>query len=225
MTLPIYPGRDILPGLAYGQKWTPKAYNQTSITATGVSITVPLSPYPTHTFELDYEILRAGVPPFKAPWTALNGLELKTLMGLFLAMSGSNGRFLYRNPNDNSVFQNIIGVGDGTTTRFILTRNYGANGNYGVEPIGQVNPAYLFDVYLNGSSSPMIPTRDYTVDTTTPGANAVVFTSAPPNGQNIAVDMSYFYYCRFDEDTNTFEKFADQMWNSTVVLHSCPAGS
>jgi hypothetical protein len=222
MTLPVFPGRNLLAGLTYSSGWAPKFYNQATITtSSGADIDIANAQYPTHDFELKYEFLRDGVQ-----WNSVLGaLEFRTMMGFHLQAAGTVGRFLYKNPDDHAVFQNQIGVGDGVTTIFTLTRTFGANGYFGTEPVGQVDLTTLFNVYLNGSSTPVNPAL-YTVDTTNPCANTVTFVTAPPNGQAIAVDMTYWYYCKLAENANTFEKFMSRIWSvSKVVLHSCRPGA
>ena len=221
MTLPVYPGPSMLPGLKYSSKWSPTFFNQTATTATGADIDVGIAQYPLHDFELSYEFLRDG----PQAGGLLQGLEFRTLMGFHLALGGTLGRFLYKNPDDYQVFQNQIGTGDGTTTTFTLTRTFGANGYFAAEPVGQVDTTSLFDVYLNGSSTPVTPSL-YTVSTANPCANTITFQTAPGAGQAITVDMSYFYYCKLASNANSFEKFMNRLWSvEKVTLHSCRAGA
>jgi hypothetical protein len=224
MTLPLYPGRDLLPGLTYTAKWSPVFFNApTAVTATGADIDLGLAQYPLHDFELTYEFLRDGVG-----WgngRALPTLEFRTMMGFHLAIGGTLGRFLFRNVDDAQVFQNPIGVGDGVTTAFTLTRTFGANGYFGVEPVGQVDGSAPLNVYLNGSATPLDVSL-YTLSTANPAANTVTFAAAPPSGQAITVDMAYFYYCKLAQNNNTFEKFMHRIWSlGKVTLHSCRPGA
>lgn len=229
MVLPVYPDRHLLPGLTYNQKWSPTFFNQpTATTATGADIDLGLAQYPLHDFELSYELLRHGIGPTN--WTNGQGLEFRTMMGFHLQIGGTLGRFLYKNVDDFEVFQNQIGVGDGITTTFTLTRFFGT-GLYGAsEPIGSLIPGEMFNAYLNGSSSPVLPTL-YTLDTSNPCANTITFGTAPPaptmgNPQTINVDMSYFYYCKLAQNSNTFEKFMERLWLlNKITLHSCRPGA
>ena len=226
MTLPIFPGRDLIRGLAYSQKVTDIFYTQTAKTSTGASINVGLSLYPLHEFELTYAFLRDDVP--RAWPRCADSLEYRTMRGFFLQTAGALGRFLYRDIDDCKVFQQSIGTGDGTTTTFTLIRTFGANGYGASEPVGQVDNGggalVPFAVYLGGSGIPL--SSGYTVSTANPVANTVVFTTAPNIGQNIAVDMSYFFYCKLADDTNTFEKFMSRLWMlSKVTLQSCRPGA
>ena len=220
MTLPIYPGRRMLPGLTYRSKWDSPFFTQTGGAATGAEADVLIAQYPLHVFELTYKFLRDGVG-----WgNALSALEFRTMKGFHLMMQGTAGRCLYRNPDDYQVFQQPIGLGDGATTTFTLIRTFGANGYGGSEPIGQVNTGELFNVYLGGSSTPVNPTL-YSLSTT-PVINTVTFTTAPGAGVAIAVDMSYYYYCKLANNSASFEKFMGRLWAlGKVQLRSCRAGT
>lgn len=221
MILPIFPDRRLLPGLAYSQKWSPSFFNQSDTTATGADIDVAIAQDPLHDFELTYAVLRDG----PKAGGALAGLEFRTMMGFHLAIGGSRGRFLYKNVDDFEIFRNQIGVGDGESTTFLITRTFGANGYFGTEPVGQVNVDRGVNVYLGTAFAPLDPSL-YSIDTSTPVANAITFTTAPADGVAISLDMQYFYYCKLPNNSNTFEKFMDRLWMlSKVTLHSCRAGA
>lgn len=221
MTLPVYPGRDLLKGLTYNSKWSPAFFNQSATTSIGADLDVGLAQYPLHDFELVYRFLRDG-PRWQ---DALGALEFRTMMGFHLVMAGTLGRCLYRNPDDHEVFRQALGTGDGTKTVFTLVRTFGANGYFGTEPIGQVNTAAGVNVYLNGSSVPVDPSL-YTISTAVPVANTITFGTAPTAGYAVAIDMQYFYYCKLPENNNTFEKFMDSLWSlGKVALHSCRPGA
>ena len=221
MTLPVYPDRTLIPGLAYNSKWSPAFFNQTQITSTGAQIDIGLAQYPLHDFELTYSVLRDG----PNAGSGLQGLEFRTMMGFHLALSGSLGRFLYKNPDDHQVYRNAIGTGDGATTVFTITRTFGANGFFGTEPVGQVNTAAGINVYLGSSTSPVDPAT-YAIDTTTPVANTITFDTAPDADTAISIDMQYYYYCKLPDNSNTFEKFMRRLWMlNKVTLHSCRAGA
>jgi hypothetical protein len=221
VTLPVYPDPSLLRGLSYTSRWKPMFFNMTATTATGADIDVGLSQYPLHDFELNYNFLRDG-PDWR---DVLGEQEFKTMMGFFLTIGGTLGRFLYRNPADWKVFQTPIGVGDGTTTTFTLTRRFGANGYYQTEPVGQIDVAAGANFYLNGSSSPVLPTLR-TISVANPCANTVTFTTAPPNGQAITADLQYFYYCKMGANDLSFDKFMDRLWMlQKVQLHSCRPGA
>jgi hypothetical protein len=210
MTLPVFP---TLPGLAYSVKWTPRFYNMaTQTVASGADIDLALSAYPLHDFELQYEFLRDG-----------NGtVEFKTLMGFVLQIAGSSGRFLFLNPDDNAVTGQVIGTGDGVATTFTLARSFGAGGFAGVEPVGYVNNVGL-NVYDNGVLKTL--GTHYTVSRTTPGAQTITFLVAPTSSHVITVDMGYWYYCKFPDNAQDFDKFMNGLWSlQKVLIHSCRPG-
>jgi hypothetical protein len=223
VTLAVYPGRSLLPGLTYQSSWSPQFFNlPTATAASGAEIDIAIAQYPLHDFELNYQFLRNGL---STQFRAGEGLEFKTMMGFLLQIGGTAGRFLFKNPDDYVVWQNVIGTGDGTTQTFTLTRFFGANGYGASEPVGQVNVAEAFNVYLNGSATPVNPTL-YSVNTSSPVANTITFTTPPPNGQSIAVDMSYWYYCKLADNNNTLKKFMDQLWSmEKIALRSCRQGT
>jgi len=220
MTLPIYPGSDLLKGLSYSSKWDSQFFNQNATAADGASVSVGIAKYPLHTFELTYKFLRDG-PDWQ---DVLSALEFRTMKGFHLAMAGSLNRFLYRNPDDSQVWQQSIGTGDGSTTTFTLVRTFGANGFFGTEPVGQVDTTSI-NVYLGGSSTPINPTL-YTISTANPVANTITFATAPAAGTAIAVDMAYWYYCRLPNDNGVFEKFMGRLWQiGKVQIASCRPGT
>lgn len=224
-SLPIYPGRDLIRGLGYSQKVSDDFFVATSTTATGAQIDVGLAQYPLHSYELTYNFIRDGVrrgPGVRA------ALEYRTMRGFFLQIGGMLGRFLYKDIDDYQVRQNSIGVGDGITTTFTLTRTFGANGYFGTEPVGMVNtdPSEPFNVYLGGSATPLPQPGNYTLNTANPAANTITFATAPLVGQAIAVDMGYFYYCKLGDNSSTLEKFMDRLWKlDKVTLQTCRPGA
>lgn len=221
MTLPIYPASNLLPGLTYSSKWTPTFFAQTAVSPTGAEYDIAVAQYPLHDFELTYEFLRDG-----PGWgNALSALELRTLMGFHLMMAGSVGRFLYRNPDDNIVFRNRIGTGDGVTRSFLITRTFGANGYDAAEPVGMIDTSAPLAVYLGDEYAPVDPTL-YEIGTSVPVANTITFATAPAVGTEISLDMSYFYYCKLVANAATFEKFMTRLWSiGKVQLRSCRAGA
>jgi len=219
MTLPIYPDKSIVKGLGFSSKWSPEFFNMpTETTATGADIDLSLAQYPIHNFELTYSFLRG----WREAGTA--ALEFKTMMGFWLMLGGSVGRFLYKNPDDNFVAAQLIGVGDGATTTFgPIVRNFGANGYSASEPVGQIDTTQPITVRIgNLVHGPSL----YTLDTTSPLNQTITFPSAPLSGNAIYMDFSYFYYCKFADNANTFEKFMNRLWMlQKVTIKSCRPGT
>jgi hypothetical protein len=72
------------------------------------------------------------------------------------------------------------------------------------EPI--VAPNAVSAVYFNGiTQSP----TSYSVDA---GTGLVAFNTAPGGGLIITADYSYYFRCRFIDDSYAFENFMYQLW-------------
>ena len=219
MTLPIYPDRTLLKGLGFSSKWSPEFFNlATETTATGADIDLALAQYPLHAFELTYNFLRSWRAPAQA------SLEFKTLMGFWLMLGGTAGRFLFRNPDDCFVAAQLIGTGDGATATFgPIVRSFGANGYVASEPVGQIDLTWAPIVRLGDTVQ---PASTYSLNTAQPLAQTITFATAPAAGTPIYMDFAYFYYCKFAENSNTFEKFADRLWMlQKISLKSCRPGA
>ncbi len=218
MTLPFYPiALTVLPGLAPTVRWSPVFFNQSFKAQNGASIDIQLASTPLHNFEVSYNFLR--------DIGRANSPEFRIMLGFWMAIGGSAGRFLFQNPDDQSVTTQTIANGDGVTTAFTAIRTIGTSLGYGTEPVGQWITTLPYNVYVNG----VLKTAgsDYTINTAQPVNSTIVFSSAPPVGvNNITADFSYAYYCRFADDSLTFEKFIDQIWSAqSVKIQSCRLGA
>lgn len=205
-----------LAGLGFNVKWTPTFFNQSQKTLTGASIDIGLASSPLHTFEFTYNFLRSDPTNY----------ELQNLTGFYQLMGGQLGRFLYDNPDDDSVVGQEIGIGDGSTLSFLLTRTLGGAvwGDNALEPVGYFNFDAGQTVKIGGTT---FAPSNYTINATTPGNQLLTFTTVTPGvGQSITIDYSYFYYCKFAEDVLTFEKFDGLRWMITkVAIQNCRAGA
>ena len=127
-------------------------------------------------------------------------------MGFFMLCQGAFGTFLFRDPSDDRVAGQQIGVGNASTTVFQLQRSMGTTlpGGGFQEPI--VAPNMVSAVYLNGiTQSP----ASYSVD---PNTGLVTFATAPGSELIISADFSYYFRCRFITDSYTFENFMFRLW-------------
>lgn len=210
--LPIYP---TLKGLGFNVKWKPQFFNMpTQTTASGADIDLGLASTPLHDFVLTYDVLP----------DRLGDLDFKTLMGFFLMMRGTLGRFLFLNPDDHCSRNEAIATTDGVNSLFgPLQRTYGANGYTSTEPVGYVDTTRPFNLYANGV---LQDPSSYTLVQTTPCDVQVKFSTTPSAGLALTCDLSYFYYCKFPDNANTFEKFMHQLWLlSQINIHSCRPGA
>jgi uncharacterized protein (TIGR02217 family) len=93
---------------------------------------------------------------------------------------------LFTDPQDNTLTGAQFGTGNGSSTRFQLSRNI-----HGYPDIIQ-NLNGTPTIYVNGT-----PTTPASISST----GVVTFSSAPANNAVLTWSGSFFYLCRFAEDT------------------------
>jgi uncharacterized protein (TIGR02217 family) len=188
-----------LPGLTYSTTKSPQFKTKTQKGVSGRELRLTYQPVPTWLFKLRFDFLRGlGPKLYKNKFD-----ELRVLMGLFMAQQGSLSPFLFNDETDNYIAMQPIGVGNGTFTAFQLVRTmtyYG--GTSFTEPI--LAPNVIEGIYVNG-----LAVTDYTVNI---GTGVVTFTTAPPNNASITATFSFYFICRFADDTEDFEQFMRQLW-------------
>jgi uncharacterized protein (TIGR02217 family) len=160
---------------------------------------------PIWTWTLTYTLLR-DQHDTRGP----NGLgagydELRTLAGFFLAQQGSFQAFLFDDPTDDRTSAQAIGTGNSSATVFQLVRSFGGF----TEPV--TAPNAVTALYFNGV---LQSASLYSVD---PATGLVTFTTAPPTGQLITADFTYYFRVRFADDTAEFENFMYQLWSLNQV--------
>lgn len=201
-----------LPGLTPNVNWSTDHQNiETQRAADGTEFDLGLADEPLHTFTLEYEFLndRFGVN------------EQKLLRGFFGANRGNLGRFNYWHREDHRVIGQEIGTTDGSTRIYTLKRTYGVGEASFTEAVGYVDTSMPFAVYLDGVKQ---AAGSYTLDTTVPVQQQIIFAGIPAAGQVITVDMEYFYYCKFADPAMSLDKFMEALWaGSGIKLRSCRA--
>ena len=187
-----------LPGLAWSVTKSPTFQTRIQRAVSGRELRALDYPYPLWQFTLVFDLLRDK--------PAAGYDELRTLMGFFMLCQGAYGTFLFRDPSDDRAAGQQIGVGDAATAVFQLQRTMGATlpGGGFHEPI--VAPNVVTAVYLDGITQ---DPASYSVDTST---GLVTFATAPGSGLIITADYSYYFRCRFIDDSYAFENFMYQLW-------------
>ena len=193
MTTP--PSLPTLPGLAWSRRKKPAFNTRVASHASGREVRVALMNYPLYEFEATYDGLTSSASAF----AGLGASSLQSLMGFFLQLQGQFGTFLYIDPDDNSVTNQGIGIGDGTTTAFTLVRALGGF----AEPVGWVTA--VWHVYLNGT-----PQSAGSYSVTAP--NTLTLTMPPGAGVVVTADFSFAFQCRFLDDQMEFEEFMSNLW-------------
>ena len=188
MSNAIYPD---LPGAGPGVTVAPRFATRIQGAVSGRETRAAFMAYPLWDIEFGYEFLRASA---ETP-------ELDTLAGFFLARKGAFDSFLVTIPNDNACVDMPFATGNGARTQFQLTRTRGAGGFGAMEPVQNVKAVGAIKV----SGTPVAFSL---------GATGVVTLSAPPtSGATLTWSGSYYYRCRFADDSADFNKFMQDLWS------------
>lgn len=191
MSTAIWP---TLPGLEWSVSKTPSFSTNVKTAASGKEVRTSMWSYPVWSLEMSYEFLRDDA-------TA----ELVTIVGFFLARLGAGDDFNFLDPEDNTATDVQIGIGDGVNKYFQLAKSYAGF----VEPVFRVNGTPTVKVNGVTKSNP----TDYTIDS----EGLITFVTAPTNTQPVTWSGSYYYRCRFLEDSMELEKFMYKLWRLKKV--------
>jgi len=176
-----------LPGMTWERTRTPEFKTLLPTSVSGLDAPVQLWTYPRYGYQLSYDCLRSNIL----------FLEYQALLGLFLQAGGPAQTWNFSDWEDNAVTGQAIATGDGSTTAFQLQRTLGGF----TEPVLMQN--VVSAVYLNGVKQ----NSGWSV------ANGVVtFTSAPGAGVAVTADFSFYWVCRFTEDTIDADTLWYQFW-------------
>ena len=192
----VYP---TLPGLAFSvsrvPQWNTQVHQAVSLKETRVA----LAAYPIWTYTLQYDVLRSS-PAYK---------ELQQLVDFYNQCRGGYDWFNFSDPDDNTIALSspqLIGIADGVQTNFQLVRTFYTGGF--VEPILSYNSATITD---NGV------TKTYGADYVINPDGVVSFTVAPTAGHFIRWYGTFYWPCRFVDDSLEAEKFMQDLWQMKKV--------
>lgn len=181
-----------LSGLGWSVKRTPIWKTRVQEAISGKETRIADWSYPRWKWELAYDFLRGDA----------SHAEFQALAGFFNQRQGMFDSFLYQDADDNTATGQSLGSGDGTTRSFQLVRSFGGF----IEPI--IAPNAVGNIYLAGvAQSPSA----YGVNSAT---GIVTFTTAPGASVAVSADFTFYFRCRFAEDSMDFEKFMSQLWRA-----------
>ena len=173
-----------LPGIAWDNVRTPLWQTRRQQSVSGRVTASADWLYPLCKYQLSYDFLRSD------PTLA----ELQALTGFFQSLAGGFDTFLYSDPDDNAVTGQSIGATDGDSSAFQLIRTYGGF----TEPV--YTPASVNSVTVGGAA-----VSGYSTNPTT---GMLSLGEVPAAGQQIVVGFSYYWRCRFSDDSVDFSNFA-----------------
>ena len=184
-----------LAGLTFPVERNAVWMTKTQPAVSGKETRLNLWSYPRYEYTLSYDVLRSD---------SVN-LEFQTILDFYNARQGAFDSWLFNDPDDNTATAQTFGTGDGATTAFQLARTLPGGGFS--EPVKAVNT--ITQVTKNGT-----PTAAYTYVAAT---GVLTFTVAPTAGQVLAWTGTYYWRCRFMDDTFNLSKFANQFWETKTL--------
>ncbi len=194
MSLPILP---YLPGFSWPAKRTPAFNNQVTTALTGRRSATRSQLAPRWNYEIAVQFLRSDQ----------GRTEFTDLLNVYLQCNGSYGTFLFSDPDDNSVTDQQIGVGDGLTTQFFLVRALAGF----EERIAALNGPVTIKV--NGVT---YAASNYSIDP----LGVVTFTAPPPPGMPVTWTGAFRWICRFDDDQLDLARVMVNFWEVTKLRFS-----
>jgi hypothetical protein len=123
--------------------------------------------------------------------------DIHLLMGFYNRVGGGAQSFLFQDETDNSVTKQLFEIGDGTTTKFQLCRDYGGF----IEPVFGL--ASKPTIYIDDAE-----TTEF--QWTTKGV--VDFATAPASNAKLYWSGNFYYRCHFKNDTTDFSNIYFQIW-------------
>lgn len=183
------------PGLKWGRKRTAVWSTNIQKSASGREIRSAYYTYPQWKFSLSFEVLRTKA--------SIN--ELEKLAGFFNERRGSFDSFLYEDPTDNKVTDQLIGNVVQGVTRYQLVRNYGGF----TEPVLAAKGVPV--VKVGGVA--LTHGRDFSIDN-----NGVLVLNTPQTpGRPITWTGGFYFRVRFTSDTVDFENFIGHLWSAKKI--------
>lgn len=183
--LPIYP---VMTGLTFPVVRVPAMKTNIQECVSGRESAVGMWSFPRWKYTLTYSFLTQT--------------DYDTIVNFFLAQRGRANPFWFDDRNANTLTNSVIGIADGVTKDFQITRL-----------IGNINEPVF------GTKANMVVTSaghssiEYNIT-----AGKVSFTTAPASGSgNITVSGGYYARVRFKEDEMNIEEFMYQLHELKTV--------
>lgn len=197
MTIQLFP---TLSGIIYPTKKIPVWATDVQRSVSGRRTTLAWYSYPIYKFELGFSFLRQ---------TTANK-EWQELVAFYNTVNGMANLFRYNDPTDNTVTTGTFGTGDGSTVAFQLLRTITGSGHTWNDPVFYPTVTSIFD------NAVLVNPLNYTVGST----GIITFSVAPVAAHTLTWTGTFNWLVRFDEDSSTFEQFAQTFWENKSVKFS-----
>lgn len=197
-----------LPGLEWDLSKTPVFNTKIMTSVNGRELRASFQAFPKYEISMSYAFLREN-----------NGKkELQTLEGFYLDRRGSFDSFLYKMPGDNEFSCTL--EGDGNTSVFQVYKAFGNTKLFlsNTEPDSSESIDPL--MWKPESSKPMWSSNSELMWMTSFGLQSdgrVIFSQPLSMGQKVTVKGTFYYRCRFKDDTQQYVNFMHKLWKAQKV--------
>lgn len=199
-----------LPGLEWDTSLTPMFNTKIMTSINGRELRASFQATPKYEISLSYAFLRENK----------GRKELQQLQGFYLERRGAFDSFLYKMPEDNEF--NCTFVGDGATTAFQLYKDMYTSqlplGNTQEQIIGEVDPNMwnqtpVKTMWNSNQEKPMWNTASAQI--TSDGK--YILSQPIEEGVEVTVMGTFYYRCRFKDDTQQYVNFMHKLWKAGKV--------
>ncbi|MEJ7953236.1 DUF2460 domain-containing protein [Acinetobacter baumannii] len=199
-----------LPGLEWDTSITPMFNTKIMTSINGRELRASFQASPKYEISLSYAFLRENK----------GRKELQKLQGFYLDRRGAFDSFLFKMPEDNEF--NCTFIGDGTTTTFQLYKDMYTSqlplSNTEEQIAAEVDP----NMWNQTPSKTMWNTNqdklmwnNATAQITSDGK--YVLSQPIEEGVEVTVKGTFYYRCRFKDDTQQYVNFMHKLWKAGKV--------
>lgn len=199
-----------LPGLEWDASLTPMFNTKIMTSINGRELRASFQAAPKYEISLSYAFLRENK----------GRKELQQLQGFYLERRGAFDSFLYKMPDDNQF--DCTFVGDGSTTSFQLYKDMYTSqlplGNTEEQIVGEVDPNMWNQTPVKPMWDANISKPMWNAATAKITSDGKYILSQPLEaGIEITISGTYFYRCRFKDDTQQYVNFMHKLWKANKV--------
>ncbi|MEO4108199.1 DUF2460 domain-containing protein [Acinetobacter pittii] len=199
-----------LPGLEWDTSITPMFNTKIMTSINGRELRASFQAAPKYEISLSYAFLRENK----------GRKELQQLHGFYLERRGAFDSFLYKMPDDNQFECTFIG--DGATTSFQLYKEMYTSqlplGNTKEQIVGEIDPNMWNQTPVKtmwNSNQEKLMWNNAFAQITSDGK--YVLSQPIDEGVEVTVTGTYYYRCRFKDDTQQYVNFMHKLWKAGKV--------
>ncbi|EHU1490322.1 DUF2460 domain-containing protein [Acinetobacter baumannii] len=199
-----------LPGLEWDTSITPMFNTKIMTSINGRELRASFQASPKYEISLSYAFLRENK----------GRKELQQLQGFYLERRGAFDSFLYKMPDDNQFDCSF--VGDGTTTTYQLYKMMYDTplplGNTEEQTVVAVDPNMWNQTPVKSMWDANTSKRMWNSATAQITADGKYILSQPIEaGVELNIKGTYYYRCRFKDDTQQYVNFMHKLWKAGKV--------